>query len=157
MQKTPNEFKWDLWNARIISVGFYTFVTLKWLPHFNAMKSMKKVHTDMHYSDTVLNFDNTFKDGEKHNWHCEEFSQINNSAISPPQKQTVKLYWTGVSVWIVKGSSHCIAYTLTHISLYKMYNYQTTTDHILISDCNTNLDWSHLGLKLWYILWLIAF
>ena len=59
MQKTPNEFKWDLWNARIISVGFYTFVTLKWLPHFNAMKSMKKVHTDMHYSDTVLNFDNT--------------------------------------------------------------------------------------------------
>lgn len=98
---------------------FYTFVTLEWLCLISTpQKSMNNVHNGMHNSDTVLNFGNILllKTGGKHNWHCEEFSQINNSAISPPQKQTVKLYWTGVSVWIVKGSSHCISYT--HTSIY---------------------------------------
>ena len=58
MQKTPKEFKWDLWNARIISVRFYTFVTLKWRLISTPQKSMKNVHSGMNYSDTVLNFDN---------------------------------------------------------------------------------------------------
>ena len=54
MQKTPKEFKWDLWNARIISIWFYTFVTLKWRLISTPQKSMKNVHSGMKRISSIM-------------------------------------------------------------------------------------------------------